>query len=182
MVIMDYKSVLLKNINEQQCMQLPRLLPQRSINQQIKNNSINEPVNNKKRKRAGGIIRYVNNCASTDDETEEFIVVKNRQSGYYGFPKGQVENGEDNIQAAIREIEQETGLRIPITYQHQFLKFKGHTFYVITINKKIRTFDIKDTTEIEHACWMTLDELKMQDISVVTKKIINMYKRKYRNI
>lgn len=44
----------------------------------------------------------------------EFLLIKNKKGGNWGFPKGHVENGESEIDTAQREVFEETGLRINI--------------------------------------------------------------------
>jgi 8-oxo-dGTP pyrophosphatase MutT (NUDIX family) len=41
----------------------------------------------------------------------EFLLVKSKRSGRWGFPKGHIEKGETEIQTAEREIFEETGLK-----------------------------------------------------------------------
>lgn len=45
----------------------------------------------------------------------EFLLVKNRRGGNWGFPKGHVERGEGEFDTAHREVLEETGLDISIT-------------------------------------------------------------------
>lgn len=42
-----------------------------------------------------------------------YVIVKSSE-GYYGFPKGHMENNETEEQTAIREIFEETGLKVKI--------------------------------------------------------------------
>lgn len=41
-----------------------------------------------------------------------YLLIKNKCSENWGFPKGHLEKGEDDIDAAIREVLEETGLKI----------------------------------------------------------------------
>ena len=50
---------------------------------------------------AGGIVR---------NSRGEIAIVQN-SNGSWGFPKGHMEEGEDALTAAVREIEEETGLK-----------------------------------------------------------------------
>ena len=43
-----------------------------------------------------------------------FLLIKNRRSSPWGFPKGHVEQGENDFQTAYREVLEETGIRITI--------------------------------------------------------------------
>lgn len=45
------------------------------------------------------------------DGIPHFLIVKNRDSGHIGYPKGHIELGETEIETAVREVFEETGLR-----------------------------------------------------------------------
>lgn len=40
-----------------------------------------------------------------------YVIIRNR-GGYYGFPKGHIEEGESEMEAALRETREEVGLRV----------------------------------------------------------------------
>ena len=39
-----------------------------------------------------------------------YLLLRSRTGGHWGFPKGHVETGESDWQAAVRELQEETGL------------------------------------------------------------------------
>jgi len=45
----------------------------------------------------------------------EFLLIKNRRGGNWGFPKGHIERGEDEKTTALREVKEETGLDVRLT-------------------------------------------------------------------
>ncbi|MBO5299892.1 MAG: NUDIX domain-containing protein [Clostridia bacterium] len=45
------------------------------------------------------------------DGEPKFVIIRSPE-GFYGFPKGHVEDGETEEQTALREIFEETGLRV----------------------------------------------------------------------
>ena len=47
----------------------------------------------------------------TRRENRPYYVIVKSPEGFYGFPKGHIENGESEHEAALREIFEETGLR-----------------------------------------------------------------------
>lgn len=47
------------------------------------------------------------------DDNIKYVIIKSRQ-GYYGFPKGHIERGEDEKTAALREVLEEVGLRVTL--------------------------------------------------------------------
>jgi bis(5'-nucleosidyl)-tetraphosphatase len=53
----------------------------------------------------------------------EFLLL-HYPSGHWDFPKGHVEAGESDLQAALREVHEETGIRAPEVhpgFEHQFV-------------------------------------------------------------
>jgi ADP-ribose pyrophosphatase len=66
----------------------------------------------------------------------ELLLLKRKGSNAYDLPKGHIEKGENAVQAAIREIKEETGLNAT------FLPyFQTSTRYIFT-RKKVK--DIKE--------------------------------------
>ena len=45
-------------------------------------------------------------------DSVRFLLIKNKRSAHWGFPKGHLEQGETNIDAAKREVLEETGIHI----------------------------------------------------------------------
>jgi bis(5'-nucleosidyl)-tetraphosphatase len=44
----------------------------------------------------------------------EYLLLRSASGGHWGFPKGRVEPHEDEISAAFRELQEETGLSVEI--------------------------------------------------------------------
>ncbi len=63
-------------------------------------------------------IKYEKTCGSVvftrDGNIKKYLLIKNRDSGHIGFPKGHVENNETEPQTAKREVFEETGLTVEI--------------------------------------------------------------------
>ena len=47
------------------------------------------------------------------DDNIKYVIIKSRQ-GYFGFPKGHIERGEDEKTAALREVYEEVGLCVEL--------------------------------------------------------------------
>jgi len=56
--------------------------------------------------RAAGLILFRENSGQ-----REYLIIKNKRGGHWGFPKGHVEPGEDDVQAALRETAEEVRIR-----------------------------------------------------------------------
>lgn len=55
----------------------------------------------------GGIIRYQSTESNKDHS--EFLLLRNKR-GFWGFPQGHKERGENEIQTLQREVQEETGI------------------------------------------------------------------------
>jgi len=96
-----------------------------------------------------------------------YLLIKNRRSTHWGFPKGHIEKGETHEQTAIREVLEETGIHIQILPQ-----FASKSEYTIQgrVEKSVTIFlaKTKDTQttiqreEIEDYIWLRYsDALQM---------------------
>ncbi len=96
-----------------------------------------------------------------------YLLIRNRRSSNWSFPKGHVENGETLEDTAIREVLEETGLRIKI-----LPGFKCKSEYSIQnrIQKTVQIFvaSTEDTQtiiqqeEIEDYLWLTYEKAYQQ--------------------
>ena len=62
-----------------------------------------------RREKSCGAIVYRN-----DRDQIELLLIKHRFGGHWSFPKGHVESGETEVQTALREVKEETGLSIQL--------------------------------------------------------------------
>jgi bis(5'-nucleosidyl)-tetraphosphatase len=49
-----------------------------------------------------------------ENENLEFLIISHNSDGHWGFPKGHVEEGENEEETALREIYEETGLTVAL--------------------------------------------------------------------
>jgi 8-oxo-dGTP pyrophosphatase MutT (NUDIX family) len=106
------------------------------------------------------------------NEETEFLVIYSKRNDIWGFPKGHIEKGESEKDAALREIFEETGLR-RLTFRDTFREediypaigrseeFRGseitkHSIYFLceTDKEEIQT----DDTEITDYRWLPYSE------------------------
>jgi len=102
----------------------------------------------------GGII-----CFKGENTEEEYLLVKQRHMKIWSFPKGHGHQYEDHLDAAKREIYEETGLQLkeePIGRT----RFKRGIYFVFHLQFKPETFDIRDKNEIEEVKWFSVNEMK----------------------
>lgn len=108
-----------------------------------------------------------------------FLLIKNKRSLNWGFPKGHMERGENEKETAYREVLEETGIRI--RFMPDF-RFKSEYSIQGRIEKKVIIFlaTTDDTTttiqreEIEEYLWLKFDKamnsLKFPNDKVLLRK------------
>lgn len=101
-------------------------------------------------------------CENEKNE-REFLLIRNRRSAHWGFPKGHVEYGETYRETAIREVLEETGLKVEL-----LPGFEKRSDYTIQgkIEKSVTIFLAKSRSrayqmqeeEIEDCGWFSFDD------------------------
>lgn len=95
----------------------------------------------------------------------EFLAVKSKENGNWGFPKGHMEKGETEEQTAIREVFEETGLsvtllegfRTKIEYQLTEKIHKEVIFFIgVSSEKQVKI----QYEEIEEFMWLKYYDMK----------------------
>lgn len=92
-----------------------------------------------------------------------YLLIRNRRSAHWGFPKGHIEQGETKVETAVREVMEETGLRIQVL--PGFCEFSEYTIQG-KIEKAVAIFLAKteqseytlQVEEIEECGWFTYED------------------------
>jgi 8-oxo-dGTP diphosphatase len=101
---------------------------------------------------------------------DQFLLVensrmKNPEEKWWGFPKGHLEEGESTEQAAVREVEEETGIKAEIIQKigqskYNLTKNGENIFKVVTIY--LMRFISGDLTpqiaEVSNVIWLPYEE------------------------
>lgn len=105
-------------------------------------------------------------CGAFIIDGNKVLVVKQKRSGNYGFPKGHVEDGEIEEQTVIRKIKEETGVDIELISNKRYsLSYVQNE----TINKQVvyylaklvcKEFQTKQEKEIENILWVNIDDVE----------------------
>ena len=116
----------------------------------------------------------------------QYVLVQQRFTLQYGFPKGHVERNESEIMTAYREVKEETGLDIKIfgnvRAQTRYSPRPGVVKDVIYFLAEAKTDDInKQVDEISDAIWVDEENVLNKLTHATDKKIFeNMsHKVKY---
>lgn len=109
---------------------------------------------------------YEKACGTIVINDGKVLVIKQKQ-GFWGFPKGHMEQGESEIQTAIRETKEETNLDVIIENKTRFcLNYiienkninKEVVYYIAKVDGKI---NIKpQIEEVNSIAWIDIDKVE----------------------
>ena len=93
----------------------------------------------------------------------KYLLIKNRRSAHWGFPKGHIEQGETLEQTALREVLEETGLHINIIdgfncVSKYKIRDKIDKMVTILVGTTSDTSTVIQREEIEDFIWLTYDK------------------------
>ena len=110
---------------------------------------------------------------------------RNRTGGTYDIPKGRIDPGESQLEAAHRELLEETGLRVKRILTQGPILESQLAVWVAEVDEscevKIITNPVTGSTEHEGYEWMHIDKLQttclgyLEPIITKSKKIIHSY-------
>ena len=110
---------------------------------------------------------YESSCGAVvfrdDGRERRYLLIRNKRSAHWGFPKGHIEKGESNEQTAMREVREETG--IDITLMPDFCRCSDYTIQG-RIEKNVRIFlgkaqqteFTRQEEEIDECGWFAFDD------------------------
>ena len=114
------------------------------------------------------------------NENNELLVIKDRIGKRYKLPGGYIDDDENISTAAVREVKEETGIKVEFTSiialgHFKPLQFGESNLYVgCTALAHSSEINIIDDYEIIEARWMDLEEfLTHEEVLEFNKKIVN---------
>jgi 8-oxo-dGTP pyrophosphatase MutT (NUDIX family) len=114
--------------------------------------------NNRKNIRCGGIL--------LNPELNQVLLILNKYTllngnPKWGLPKGHINDTETYAECARREIEEETGIYLPIYEKQPKIKIDNTYYFPMIINKN-KNLNPKpnDTNEIAEAKWFLIKDIK----------------------
>jgi 8-oxo-dGTP pyrophosphatase MutT (NUDIX family) len=98
------------------------------------------------------------------DCSGQVLLVRGKRSKKWSFPKGHCKGNETDLECALRELKEETGL-IPNTPPSGYHKLRGGGYFIFAIEGSPQ-ITIQDHWEIEKVEWCPLTELPRIDSNV----------------
>ncbi|MCI8361798.1 MAG: NUDIX domain-containing protein [Clostridia bacterium] len=126
-------------------------------------------------------LRKEKSCGCIIIKNRKVLLVYEKNRNFWGFPKGHMEEGENEIQTALREVKEEVGLEVEIDEQKRYtLNYiikdeidKTTVLYIAT--PKSEEIIIQES-EIQNIKWCDFDEalntLTFENWKEMFKKVI----------
>ena len=126
-------------------------------------------------------LRKEKSCGCIIIDNNKVLLVYQKFGKFWGFPKGHVEEGENEIETAVREVKEEVGLDVIIDEEKRYaINYivrneidKTSVFFIATPKDNTIT---KQESEIEDIKWCDFDEamdlITYDDLKYIFKKAI----------
>lgn len=128
---------------------------------------------------------YEKSCGAIVIDNDKVLVVRHN-AGHLGFPKGHVEGNETEVETAIREVKEETGIDIEVDsnyrYTTNYSPKEGVSKEVVYFLGKAIAKDIKPQySEVQEVLFMPIEEalnkVDYSDIKEIFKKLLEDMKK-----
>jgi ADP-ribose pyrophosphatase YjhB (NUDIX family) len=89
---------------------------------------------------------------------EKVLLVRGKLSGKWSLPKGHMEGRENDLQCALRELHEETGIVPNVKYSY-FKKFAAGGYFIYFMENEPMP-QIQSNQEISEAGWFEISEIR----------------------
>ena len=113
---------------------------------------------------AGGIVIVGNKILLVKNRLREEFK-KNYSFGFWGFPKGHLEEGENTLEAAEREVFEETGFEVKCLGNKPIAESRYSIEYGETIQKTVWFYEMKVIKE-----FVKEPDHEIEEIAIVSEK------------
>ena len=107
-------------------------------------------------------MKYEKSCGAIVVDDEKVLLVKHN-AGHWDFPKGHVEEGETEIETAIREVKEETNIDIKIEKENKYIseyspKENVMKTVIYFIGEKVGGEDKPQIEEVSDVEWIDVNK------------------------
>ena len=104
-------------------------------------------------------MKYEKSCGAIVVDDEKVLLVKHN-AGHWDFPKGHVEEGETEIETAIREVKEETNIDIKIEKENRYISEYSPKENVMktVIGEKVGGEDKPQIEEVSDVEWLDVNK------------------------
>ena len=101
-------------------------------------------------------------------KTNQYLLVKGRESGKYSFPKGHIADNESPVECMLRELYEETGIELlpsmSSIHMRELIKSKIGVYLYCETTENLPTLT-NDKNEIEDVGWYSKGELRTMKLN-----------------
>ncbi len=121
-------------------------------------------------------------CGCIIIKNNKVLLIYEKNRNFWGFPKGHTENGENEIETALREVKEEVGLEVEIDEEKRYIlnyiiKDEIDKTTVLYIAKPKNEAIIIQEDEIGKVKWCTFEEaletLTFDNLKEIFTKVID---------
>lgn len=115
------------------------------------------------------------------DDNQNVLLVNEKERNFWGFPKGHTELGETEIETALREVKEETGIVVKINETKRYslnyiIRYEIDKTTVLYIARPIGGILQKQESEIAEVKWCpinaVIDTLTFDNAKELFKKVM----------
>jgi len=127
-------------------------------------------------------LRKEKSCGCIIIKNGKVLLVYEKNRNFWGFPKGHVENGETEIETALREVKEEVGLDVDIDVEKRYtlnyiIRDEIDKTTVLYIAKPKNEKLVVQESEIENVKWCDFEEalntLTFENWKELFREVIN---------
>lgn len=130
-------------------------------------------------------MKYEKSCGAIVLDGEKVLIIQQKE-GHWGFPKGHVEDGETEVETAIREIKEETNVNVKINEKYRYVETYSpkpdvEKDVVLFVAEKIGGSETAQEEEVQEIQWLTYEEamkrITYNNSREILKKVWNDMKK-----
>lgn len=119
-------------------------------------------------------------CIVINNKNEVLLIHHNK--GHWDFPKGHVENGETEIQTAIREVKEETNIDVEVNEKYRYTTQYSPEENVMKdvvyfLAKNINNNKEAQLEEVSEVKWVKFEEAIEKITYITSKEILEKLKK-----
>ena len=102
------------------------------------------------------------------------LLIKGRRTGKWSFPKGHSEQGETEIDCALRETYEETGIELSYNFS-KIVHLATGVYFLYYMSEEI--CKPIDTKEVMETSWVSLQAMKHMSVNVDINTVLRSYSK-----
>lgn len=105
-------------------------------------------------------MKYEKSCGAVVLDGDKVLIIQQNE-GHWGFPKGHVEEGETEVQTAVREIKEETNIDVKVDDKYRYVevyspKENVEKEVVFFVASKVGGNVVAQEEEVQNIEWLSI--------------------------